>query len=1048
MRNFHLGVFRLLFPASQDNSGLGLFPSAWSYQFNFVAMIFNKIKAAKEAARERKREEREKRAEEEAADSHDTDGSGQDGHSHDGHSHDGHSHDDGHAHDHDMSDGGEDHSGSGHDHASDDDDAHDHDAHDHDDHAHDPDMSGDGDDHGGPEHDHASDDSEHMGAGDDHASHDDSDDTGGDHDHTGHDHGSTDTEDFIPLPTHPGEVEAYVIAVKAEGDHAAHMDDSHKATEHGQLLDLVPRSEATHIAIGNGDWFDPDTWYNGEIPDAGAKVLIPKGVSVKYDGVSDASLFTVRVDGELSFAHDTDTKMVVDTFVVAPSGRLEIGTEDRPIQDDVTAEIVIANNGDIDVGWDPSLLSRGVISHGQVEIHGAEKTSNLEIVDAAMAGDTEIKLSDIPDNWQVGDTIVITGTHKQGWFYNNKTGQREFAESQDEEVTIVAINGDTITIDRPLEYDHDTPRDDLYAMAANMTRNITFRSEDGDQSEVHHRGHVMFMHNQDVDVRYAAFEDLGRTDKSNPAHHLNTLDPNDIQSDTNSQGRYAFHFHRTGTEDQDDPAIALGNVVDGSPGWGFVHHSSHANFVDNIAFDVFGASFVAEDGDETGIWWRNVAIKTEGIGYGSDKTKSGRDVARDDVGRTGDGFFFSGRLVEAAENVAANTTHGFVWMTRTSAGNPDVDHTDIPDAYYGREYARATDWVPIQGFSDNVAYGTQVGLIVVKRAIEQNHDVRSVLDGFLNWETSTGVDLTYTSHYTLKNIDLIGTDNPLPVANADKGFQFGAQVFDIVVNDLKVSNFKVGVDLVQFVKKTWTDEDIDHVLIDVELSNNDVDYRGFDSDRHTILSSDDLIEGQLEFRFTGESSIGLYQGIAFDGIKTDSIGSRDRQFASDEQKITFGKNILKILQTDGYYKAEDGSNIMILEDVIADRATGELSKIAHIITLDITDSQLADLGVSLNGIFDADSVAPEVHDDRVTVDNDSSVVIDVLANDFDADGDILAVDAFTNPSKGDLSLRDDGKLIYTPYDDYEGTDTFDYWATDAHGHFMRGTVTVDVFDMI
>ena len=64
------------------------------------------------------------------------------------------------------------------------------------------------------------------------------------------------------------------------------------------------------------------------------------------------------------------------------------------------------------------------------------------------------------------------------------------------------------------------------------------------------------------------------------------------------------------------------------------------------------------------------------------------------------------------------------------------------------------------------------------------------------------------------------------------------------------------------------------------------------------------------------------------------------------------------------------------------------------------------------------------------------------------DGDILAVDAFTNPSKGDLSLRDDGKLIYTPYDDYEGTDTFDYWATDAHGHFMRGTVTVDVFDMI
>ena len=34
-------------------------------------------------------------------------------------------------------------------------------------------------------------------------------------------------------------------------------------------------------------------------------------------------------------------------------------------------EIVIANNGDIDVSWDPTLVSRGVISHGAVEIHGA-----------------------------------------------------------------------------------------------------------------------------------------------------------------------------------------------------------------------------------------------------------------------------------------------------------------------------------------------------------------------------------------------------------------------------------------------------------------------------------------------------------------------------------------------------------------------------------------------------------------------------------------------------------------------------------------------------
>ena len=282
------------------------------------------------------------------------------------------------------------------------------------------------------------------------------DDGASDDDSGHHNHGSDDTPP-IPLPTSPDEVEAYVAAVKAEQDMDAHMNDEQRATEHGQLLELVPRSEATHIAIGNGDWFDPDTWYNGEIPDEGAQVLIPRGVSVQYDGESDASLFTVRVDGELSFATDTDTKILVDTMVVSPSGRLEIGTEENPIEDGVNARIIIADNGDIDVGWDPSLLSRGVISHGEVEIHGGEKSAYLKVDDAPMAGDTEIKLAEIPDTWSVGDTIVLTGTHKMGWFYNRETKRKEHGGTQDEEVKIISIDGDTITIDRPLEYDHDVP---------------------------------------------------------------------------------------------------------------------------------------------------------------------------------------------------------------------------------------------------------------------------------------------------------------------------------------------------------------------------------------------------------------------------------------------------------------------------------------------------------------------------------------------------------------------------------------------------------------
>lgn len=44
-----------------------------------------------------------------------------------------------------------------------------------------------------------------------------------------------------------------------------HMHDmgSDMATEHMQLMDLVERSEATHVAIAHGDWFDPATWHEG-----------------------------------------------------------------------------------------------------------------------------------------------------------------------------------------------------------------------------------------------------------------------------------------------------------------------------------------------------------------------------------------------------------------------------------------------------------------------------------------------------------------------------------------------------------------------------------------------------------------------------------------------------------------------------------------------------------------------------------------------------------------------------------------------------------------
>ncbi|MGB7240795.1 MAG: G8 domain-containing protein [Sulfitobacter sp.] len=751
---------------------------------------------------------------------------------------------------------------------------------------------------------------------------------------TSHDHGHT-----APKAS-AGPAEGFVADVMARDEPHAHGDDAGKATEHMALLKLVPRADATHVAISNGGWFDPATWHQGHIPGDGAQALIPDGISVTYDGISDASLFTLRVDGALSFATDADTRLEIDTMIVSPSGRLEIGTEDTPLQADVTARIVIANNGDIDTDWDPTLVSRGVISHGTVKIHGTEKASHIATAVAPMRRDRQITLAETPTGWQVGDTLVVTGTHKQGWTWDNNLLKTVYRKSQDEEVKITAIDGNVLTLDRLLVFSHDTPRDDLHAYVANLSRNVTVSSADGADTATHHRGHVMFMHSAHVDVRYAAFDDLGRTDKSTPAFDVAALGA--VHPDSNIKSRYPFHFHKTGTQDQATPAIAIGNAISRSPGWGYVHHASHADFIRNVAFDVFGAAFAAEDGDETGIWAQNIAIRAQGTSFGEPAVKLAEDLPRHDNGRTGDGFFFAGRLVEASNNIAANTTHGYVWMTRSAPKGPYAANLEHPEVAYGKATVRP-NIVPIKGFRDNEAFGTQVGMIVVKANPAQNHDLRTVMEGFTNWETSEGVSMSYTSHYTLIDFDLTGTKNTDPIASAGAGVVVGTNMFDFVMNRTRIGGFETGVALNQSFTFPNRDSDVDNLFIDVEMADVQTPYTGLNPAWHRILSSDQLIKGQLGFDMTGDSTLSIDEDLYLTGTKTDSIGTRPRQFDGDPQHLTFIDNIVPLIVNQGYYRTPDGRNVLLLDDFVADRATGDLRKLRHVITLDMSEDEIKTL---------------------------------------------------------------------------------------------------------
>jgi hypothetical protein len=68
------------------------------------------------------------------------------------------------------------------------------------------------------------------------------------------------------------------------------------------------------------------------------------------------------------------------------------------------------------------------------------------------------------------------------------------------------------------------------------------------------------------------------------------------------------------------------------------------------------------------------------------------------------------------------------------------------------------------------------------------------MDGFLNWETHQGTNLSYTGQYTLKNFDLIAASSSYGNQWHGFGIVIGNNTRDVVLNDFRVEGFHSGVD--------------------------------------------------------------------------------------------------------------------------------------------------------------------------------------------------------------------------------------------------------------
>lgn len=353
---------------------------------------------------------------------------------------------------------------------------------------------------------------------------------------------------------------------------------------------------------------------------------IPVGETVELP--VDSTFDYIEVAGTLRISRTHDTTVRFTHLFVLPGGHLDCGIEEDndPIPANIHATFILRDTP-IDTTRDPFQWGNGLLNFGRQDRCGAPKLAQTTLTGDANLGATAVTLSEDPIGWEVGDELLFPDT--------------EFASTRREAlVTITDIVGRTVSLSKPLDFAHLTQTDPdggiiLLPPVANLTRNITVRSENPDGT----RGHT-------ADVGMTAMwcicwnqlSGLGRT-KAEPLNSaINHI------AGTNQVGRYTDHHHHA----MGFGSSSTGNVLRGPGGsttgkWGLVIHGTHdALITENIAIDFFGAGFVTEDGYEVrNTYLKNFAAYNLGNATGS-LMLTESNIINLNPGSEGSGFWLRG----------------------------------------------------------------------------------------------------------------------------------------------------------------------------------------------------------------------------------------------------------------------------------------------------------------------------------------------------------------------------------------------------------------------
>ena len=323
-------------------------------------------------------------------------------------------------------------------------------------------------------------------------------------------------------------------------------------------FDVAAAQEQGSQAVKQELWSNPATWPDRQVPRAGDEVTIESGKDVVLD-VSSPPLHGLTVKGKLSFSDKANVELTTEWVMLF--GELEIGTEAQPHTHKATITLTdnVPNEEMAGMG------DRGImVLGGTLNLHGDRTNSWSKLSKTAEAGSSSIQVLDAK-GWRVGDQIVLAST--------------DFDAHQAERRTISGIQGNTITLDKKLDYMHFgriTYGVDERGEVGMLTRNILIQASP-DAEKTLFGGHVMAMVTSKMYVSGVEFNRMGQN------MHL---------------ARYPIHWHLVG--DGKGQYIQNSSIHDTYSRCVTVHGTNDVRVENNVTYNTIGHCFFLEDAVEHG----------------------------------------------------------------------------------------------------------------------------------------------------------------------------------------------------------------------------------------------------------------------------------------------------------------------------------------------------------------------------------------------------------------------------------------------------------------